>query len=322
MRAIFPAVAVAAIFGVVAWQVGCGPDNGYVSEDKFAQEYAEALCTSLQPCCSENAVSFNYSACETGWRAAIENLVYGPTSAGNYNATLATKCIAEVRAAQNGGCQPVPGSLSAARDDCQAVFAGITPLGAPCTSAAQCAPMDGSIISCAAPSGGSAEGGGGGGELPLAAPGVSLQNLTLSPEDVPVCVAEVPPDGGTAMMTGPPCSIQAEAGTDTCTAMGMYCDPKMLTCTGQAPAGGACDPSVVASCQSGNYCTPAGGGPARASRRGPWVPLAPQRRCAIRPATAMSRAATRASPSGSPGRLAVPDRRARSASATRPPTPA
>jgi hypothetical protein len=267
MRAILPAAVVTAILGAVAWQTGCNTNLSYVSEDHFAAEYAQALCTSLQPCCSENDVAYDYQACAAGWQAVVENLLYGPTSTGNYNAADATNCIAQIRAAQGASCQPVPGSLSAARDTCQAIFAGTAPLGAPCTSAAQCAPIDGSVVTCAVPAGESADGGGGG-ELPLEYPGLSPQGLTVSPQDVPVCVSVSPPDGGAAG-SGPPCSIRADAGTDTCQATGMYCDPKALTCTPLSTAGGACDPSVVSSCQAGNYCAPAGGGAGSCILAGP-----------------------------------------------------
>lgn len=266
MRAILPTVVVLTTLGaVVGWQAGCGPDLTYVSEDHFAAEYAQALCTSLQPCCAENGVNYNYQQCASGWQAAIENLLYGPNSTGDYNTTVATNCIAQVRAAQGGSCQPVPGSLSAARATCQAIFAGTTPLGAPCTSAAECAPIDGGTVACAVPP--NESGDGGGGMLPLDYPAFSPQGFTVTPLDVAVCVAQVSTvaEGG----AGPPCTIQAEAGTDTCQAMGMYCDPKALVCTPAAMAMGACDPAVVSSCQAGAYCAPSTGGAGVCMMAGP-----------------------------------------------------
>jgi hypothetical protein len=250
MRAILPAVVVTATLGVLAWQVACGPDLTYVSKDQFAGEYAAALCSSLQGCCSENGVSYDYAQCQAGWKSAIENLLYGPNSSGNYSTTLGTSCVQQVRAAQGASCQPVPGSLSAARDTCQAAVAGNTPQGAPCTSSAQCAPVEGGIVACAIPAGSDDAGGG---ELPLSAPGVTLQDLTL--QDVAVCVVSIPPAIDAGMVSPTPCTINAAAGTDTCTSTGGYCDPKALTCSPAAAKGGACDPSVVASCQAGNYCS-------------------------------------------------------------------
>ncbi|HEX3345806.1 MAG TPA: hypothetical protein VHS09_14580 [Polyangiaceae bacterium] len=255
MRASVPAVVVTAILGVLVEQLACNPEPTYVSQDHFAQAYAQALCSSLQGCCAENGISQDYGSCESGWEKQVNNLLYGPTSTGNYNITLATSCIDEVRAAQGQSCQPLPGSLSAARGTCQSIFQGQVPLGGPCSSAADCAQMDGSIITCATVPG-DAGSGSGGGQLPLAA-GVSIQGVTLTPSDVPVCVAEAPPDAGMGG-TMPSCSIDSAAGTDTCTATGAYCDPMMLVCMPQAGAAGKCDPSVVASCLPGFYCVGSG----------------------------------------------------------------
>lgn len=270
MRAILPAAVAAATLGVLTWQVACGPDNNYVSESQFAAEYAAALCSSLQPCCSENAVQYDYASCQAGWQKAVENILYGPTSTGDYNPTTGTNCVQLVRDAQGAGCQPVPGSLSAARATCQAVFAGNIPVGGPCTTAADCAPMDGATLTCEVPAGGG-EAGTGGGELPLFAPGVALQGLTVNPEGVAVCTVAAAAGGtpgASADGGGPPCTIHADAGTDTC-ATGTYCDPKALTCMAYQAAGGGCDPAVVGSCQAGNYCAAAGGGAGACTAAGP-----------------------------------------------------
>jgi hypothetical protein len=266
MRVIVPAIVVVAILGVVAEQFACNPQPTYVSQDKFAAAYAQALCTSLAGCCAENTIGTDFASCTKGWEAEVNNLLYGPTSTGNYNITLATSCIDEVRAAQGQSCQPLPGSLSAARATCQSIFAGQVPLGAPCSSAADCAQMDGSIIACAVVPGDS--GGGGGGQLPLADPTVTLQGFNVSPEDIPVCVAEAPPDAA-APASPTPCSIDTAAGTDTCISTGGYCDPTMLTCQPQGAAMGKCDPAVVASCLPGNYCVGAGMGVGTCMAAGP-----------------------------------------------------
>jgi hypothetical protein len=252
MRVIVPVVLVTTILGVVVEQTACNPQPSYVTEDHFAAQYAQALCTSLQGCCAQNGISQDYAACTKGWSAQVNNLLYGPNSTGEYNVTLATACIAEVQAAQGQSCQPVPGSLSSARPTCQSLFAGTAPLGAPCSTANDCAQMDGSIITCAVVPGDA--GGGGGGQLPLSDPSaVHIEGITLAPQNVPVCVAEAPPDA--AMPTPPPCTIDSAAGTDTCTTTGGYCDPTMKVCTPMAGAMGNCDPAVVASCLPGFFCT-------------------------------------------------------------------
>jgi hypothetical protein len=256
MRAILPAGLATVILGAVLWQAGCNNRLNYVSEDHFAAEYAQALCTSLQPCCAENGVAYSYDECAAGWQTAVQALLTGPNATGNYNIQLATSCIDQVRAAQGATCQPLPGSLSAARVTCQGVFAGTLPLGAPCSSALQCQQMDGSVIACAVVPG---DAGGGGGQLPLGDPSVSLQGVSqgVTVQDVPICVAEAPPDAA-APATPPACSIQAAAGTDTCTSTGGYCDPMAMTCMPFQMAGGMCDPAVLSSCLPGNYCVAAG----------------------------------------------------------------
>jgi len=266
MRAFVPALVVMGILGVVAEQAACNPQPTYVTQDKFAAAYAQALCTSLAGCCAENAIGTDFASCTQGWEAQVNNLLYGPTSTGNYNITIATNCIDEVRAAQGQSCQPIPGSLSSARATCQSIFAGQVPLGAPCSSATDCAQMDGSIITCAVVPGDA--GGGGGGQLPLADPNVGLQGFNVSLDSIPVCVAEAPPDAA-APATPPPCSIDTAAGTDTCTSTGGYCDPVMKTCQPQGAAMGACDPAVVASCLPGNYCVAAAMGAGACMAAGP-----------------------------------------------------
>ena len=258
MRALIPAVVVTAILGAAVGQAGCNRQPTFVTQDKFAQTYAQALCTSLKPCCDQNAVSSDFAACTKGWEAVVNNLLYGPQSTGNYNITLATNCINLVRAANGQSCQPGPSTLSDARATCQAIFQGQVPLGSPCTSAQQCAQVDGSVITCATVPG-DGGGGGGGGQLPLAA-NVSLDDVPLRPEDVPVCVL-LPPDDAGAAGTPPPCQIFADAGTDTCISQGMFCDPVMKACTPFSAAMGPCDPAAIASCQPGNYCQSGGAMP-------------------------------------------------------------
>jgi hypothetical protein len=249
--------------GVSIVQTGC-QQNNYVPQSRFAQEYAQALCTALQHCCAENNVGSNYAQCTAGWETAVNNLL--SSAGGNYNGTAGTQCVQQVQAAANASCQPGPGTLSDARATCQQVFAGQAPPGAPCSSASQCAPQDGSIVTCAiVPSDGGTEAGGG--QLPLSAPTPGLVPLDFhfSPQDTPVCVVEpLPGDAG-----GPaPCSFNVEAGVDTC-ASGTYCDPASSTCLPVNAAGAPCDPGVLTSCQPGNYCVSGGAANATCAAAGP-----------------------------------------------------
>jgi hypothetical protein len=250
MRATLSIVLVTTVMATVTGSTSCSNPQ-QVTEDKFANLYAQALCTSLQHCCAENAVSFDYNACGKGWVAAVNNVLHGANATGNYNAQLATQCIAEVNAAAGGSCQPVPGSISDARGTCQGIFAGTLPTGAPCTSPAQCAAIPGMTVTCAVvPS--DAGTSMGGGQLPLADPSVSIQGATITPQDVAVCVA-LPPTmpSPTACTPGP---------GDLCIAMNSFCDPASHACAPFNAMGAGCDPAFIASCLPGNFCTDMGGG--------------------------------------------------------------
>ena len=240
----------AASLVAVAGETACTHASSRVTADRFPDLYAQALCTSLQPCCAENNVSFDFGACTKGWAAEVGVLI---AAAPNFDPNAAATCIAQVSAAQNVSCQPIDGSLSSARGTCQAIFAGQLQPGDPCTSAAQCAPQPGMDVICASapPDGGADGGSSGGGTLPLAAPGVQLQGgggVVMA--DVSVCIA-LPPSGGSG------CTVSGN--TDSCIASGAFCDTTANTCTPLSPAGGPCDPAVVASCQPGNYCTTVAG---------------------------------------------------------------
>lgn len=259
MRRSVPAVVLVASLGAVVGQAGCRQSNQTAAE-RFPALYAQALCTSLQHCCAENGVSQSYAQCTKGWEAFVQALISGPNATGNFDPGAASQCIAEVSAAQNASCQPVPGSLTDARATCQAVFAGTVPVGAPCTSTAQCAPSQdpASVVICAVTPG-AADGGSGsssGGQLPLSDPSVSIKGFGVSPLDVAVCVAVTAPDAA-----GPapgPCTIDAQAKTDSCISQGMFCDSTSMACTPFQGQGKPCDPVVVASCQAGNYCAGSG----------------------------------------------------------------
>jgi hypothetical protein len=262
MRASFSIALVTAALAAVAGQTSCTHASTRVTQDRFPDLYAQALCTSLQPCCAENKVAFDFAACTRGWAADVSNLM---NASGNYDATAAANCIAQVSGAQNVSCQPGPGSLSSAHDTCQSIFAGTAQPGDPCTSAAQCAPQPGMTVVCAAAAADGGDGGGsGGGGLPLAAPGVQLQGVSFTPQDVSVCVAlpaSAPPAG---------CTVQASAGTDSCISSGAFCDTAANACAPFNPAGGPCDPAVLASCVAGNYCVAgAAGTPAMCTAAGP-----------------------------------------------------
>jgi hypothetical protein len=239
MRLLGSLVCAFAVPGAVIW--GCNSlQSVYVPEERFPAAYAQALCTSLQHCCAENRVAFSYDECTAGWEKDIANLLLSPDAGGNYDPQVATQCVQLVSAAAAASCQPVAGSLSAARDVCQGVFVGQTPTGGSCTSSAQCAPVDGSTVECA-----------------IVPPDAGVGQLPFSPDQggaaiqgVPVCVA-LPLDSGTVS-----CTTGQEGGTttDPCLAIGMYCDPGSASCQPLNGMGGACDPSAIDSCAPGTFC--------------------------------------------------------------------
>ncbi len=233
------ALALAAAAALVATApTGCGTSlkSIYISADRFPSAYAEALCTSLQHCCAENTVRFDYNACTAGWNSLIRTRVVADNSAlANYDAKAASDCIAQVRDAKTTSCAPEPGSISAARDRCQQIYSGKKPPGAACNSNAECAPVDGQVVSCSPLPPGSD----GGGQLPLA-----------QPFSEPVCVASpVPPQGA-------PCKVTPPHGCEG--GMNLFCDPASLTCLPQQDVAGPCLASVPSSCLPTAYCVSSG----------------------------------------------------------------
>ena len=233
--------------GSAAWASGCNGNTlrqNVIPADRFPSAYAQALCTSLQHCCNENMVSYDYNACTAGWQAAIAAIVQNPDGGGNYDPQLAAQCVQQVSAAAVVSCQPVPGSISAARATCQAIFQGEIPLGGACTSASQCAPVDGGTVTCAiVPLDASTA------QLPLAAQDASTG---AGGANVPVCVAVMSIDAG-----GMPCTPLGTDGgpkEDVCLNYGLFCDPTSSTCLPFNPMGGACDPNTLTSCAPGAYC--------------------------------------------------------------------
>jgi hypothetical protein len=231
------ALAAAAAFVATA-PAGCGTSLAsiYIPADRFPASYAEALCNSLQHCCDENAVTFNYNACTAGWKGLIQQRFDDPNASAlaNYDPRAATNCVAQVRDAKTVSCASEPGSISAARDTCQTIFTGKKLPGQPCASSGECAPQDGAIVSCSPLPAGSD-----GGLLPLALP-----------LGEPVCVAVPIPDQGA------PCTLNPPHGCAG--GQNLFCDPGSFTCLPQQDVGGPCLPTVPASCLPTGFCVTSG----------------------------------------------------------------
>mgnify|MGYP001214349592 CR=1 FL=1 len=205
----------------------------------FPQAYAQALCASLRHCCSENQVAFSDPDCTAGWKETVGKLAADPVLASNYDSRLATDCIRRVTGAANVTCDPEPGSISDARDVCQRVFVGKKPIGALCSSSAECAPADGLIVGC--------EG------LPIPDPSAGLLPLggapagSIRPAALPTvrkCVAIQPPEAGSSCAAP---ELRALCERDPT----LYCDQGEGVCRARADVGGACG---AGGCKVGLYC--------------------------------------------------------------------
>ncbi len=208
-------------------------ESTYVSEDRFPAAYAQALCTSLQHCCTENAVPFDYDSCTSGWRAYVSATFTSATV--NYDPRAATTCVALLNSAESVSCAPAPGSISDARDTCQSIFQGTVQVGGACSSDSDCAVDDAGPVFCSATVAGSDAGG-------------------ILPLDLPlldgVCAV------GALPMSGDPC---AAGGTSPCGTDGtLYCDPTTAVCHSVGAVGGMCSAEVPGSCVTGAYCVATG----------------------------------------------------------------
>jgi len=245
MRLLPSITAIASVSAALFAPVACGNSlkSTYIPAERFPAAYAQALCTSLQHCCNENQVTFDYNACTAGWKNNVQKYFADPNLAAaiNYDPKAATSCVQLVQAAETVSCAPVPASISDARATCQTIFSGKKPPGADCTLDAECAPVEGNIVRCIPAAGEDA-----GGQLPL---GYATLGLQAVPLGSPICVA-IPID-----QTGAPCAIPDGGAGNGCNGdPGSFCDPGTHTCVPRADVGGACSSASIDSCKAGAYC--------------------------------------------------------------------
>jgi hypothetical protein len=250
MRSLYRRVlpGVLALTSAVAAASGCSsdiePNGADMPRGRFASAYAQALCTSLAHCCSENAVPFTFGGCTTTARAVAEARLADPIQGGNYDGRLASQCVQAVSAAESVSCDPVPGSISDARTVCQKVFEGRKAIGESCKSSAECKPVEGQIVGC--------EG------LPLTDPDAGLLPLSIprllegsdlrpldAPRSTPQCVSFPP------MEPGARCSTPALAALCEITGE-LACDRVEGICKDRANAG---DPCNGDGCKAGLVCS-------------------------------------------------------------------
>lgn len=215
----------------------CGDDEGTdtISAERFPAAYAQALCGGLQHCCDENLVVENFPSCTTGWKTYVERLLGTPAARTNYEPRTAKACVDMIRGAGGISCQPVAGSISDARDTCLKIFIGKTPLGSPCTTAAECAPgPNGARVTCEAPPEKNDAG-----VLPL-----RMNPLAIT---TPVCVAAAGAPATAACLVNPS-SVQSNCD------QGLFCEPKSAKCL---PLGKIGEDCIVGSCATTGVCATA-----------------------------------------------------------------
>ena len=239
------------MIGVVALtaSVACSGDfaSPYIPLERFSKAYAQALCGSLQHCCSQNQVTYSDTECTSGWKGVVDKIIADPILAGNYLDSLATECISEVTNAAGTTCDPLPGSISAARDACQAVFIGRKAVGELCSDPRECAPVPDNIVTCEGfPIGNPDKG-----LLPLSEaanasqPGAGELRLAVIPSQR-TCVAYPAPGSGASCATP---DLKAICEQDA----GSFCDPADQICKTRGDLGGACTTSL--GCKAGLFCT-------------------------------------------------------------------
>lgn len=246
---------IAAVGGAIALFSGSGCSSDKTSPlmpiELFPQAYAQALCGSLQHCCDDNQVAFSDSACTAGWKAAITEFSSNPVLAANYDPKAATQCANAVREALSGSCDPIEGSITAARAVCQRVFAGKKLPGELCTDPRECAPIPDVIVGC--------EG------LPIPDPEAGILPLSsawkgrdplgiggasaaaVRPQALPTvrkCIALPEPEPGSSCAT-PELEM-------LCTKQDVrFCDRTDFVCKNRVDVGGEC---VVGGCRPGMSC--------------------------------------------------------------------
>ena len=236
------------LFGGVV--VACGSDEGTdtITAERFPSAYAQALCGSLQHCCDENQVAENFASCTSGWKSYVEKLLGATAALTNYEPRTAKACVDAIRAAGSVSCQPIPGSISDARATCAQIFVGKKPIGAACSTAAECAPdPGGKAVVCAVPPEKLDAG-----VLPL-----SVRPFAIT---APVCTLS-----GAASVPGGPCLVDAANVRSNCDPAS-YCEPKTQKCTPLGVVGADCIPG---SCAPGGVCATSG------TNAGKCVPASP-----------------------------------------------
>lgn len=117
---------------------GCsGSDDGVtpVTLDKYPQEFANALCDTVAPCCKAASVPYVESTCKSAasdqWAQVIAQSSAAHTT---YDPDAAGRCIAAIKKVL-ASCTETPGDGTAV---CDKVFLGTIAVGGACTTSKDC----------------------------------------------------------------------------------------------------------------------------------------------------------------------------------------
>ena len=184
-------------------------------DEKYASDFADAVCQSMEPCCTQNGFTFDKGNCELGSAGFVQSGNDAALKAGAvFDQQSADACVAAIRqlaqSCKSGADDP---TLSA---PCSHVWSGTKAAGSACTSDFDCAPGAGR--------------------------GVCLSNLCV----VLTSGAKV----GDTCSSGsqpPPASLA------DCKAAGLQCDALgSKTCIAKTAIGASCGP--LTTCVDGAFC--------------------------------------------------------------------
>lgn len=214
-------------------------------------QYGQLMCTAIELCCAEAGLTFNPSFCQL--------LVSSPGAGAGvtYDAVAAGECLAELRdpGIECGVTPEMPA--------CDRVYTGSLPLGAACTSDAECAPSTDGDVAC-----------------DLSDEICSLTRRGAAGDVCSSSCQELQPDGWFCLGAGesslpdyeqvqcfredglscssgvcsPLAALGESCSSDTNCVTGTYCDFALQTCAALADLGESC---ASLGCVEGAFCSPA-----------------------------------------------------------------
>lgn len=209
-----------------AFAVACGSDESKSPIELYATQYANAVCSAMEKCCTDNALTFDSNACELGGAGFVQRGVDENVAAGaTFDADLADKCIAAAAAA-TAKCTTVAAD-PAANAACAIVFSGPKKAGEKCTADIECqSSTKGQGVCIGAGNGMSG-----------------------------TCATKTP-DAALGDVCGKTAAGPAPATVADCDANGFQCNILSQTCSPLVDLGGSC--GQFNRCRSGLFCDDSG----------------------------------------------------------------